>query len=38
MMYPGKCRGPGVDGTICNDGKGGFTYVLVTPKNASDPL
>jgi len=32
MMYPGKCHGE------CNGGKGGFTYVLVTPANASDPL
>ena len=31
-MYPGKCQGQ------CNGGKGGFTYVLTTPANASDPL
>ena len=37
-MYPGKCRGPGVDGVTCNDGHGGFTYVLTTPANRSDPL
>lgn len=38
IMYPGKCRGPGVDGVTCNDGHGGFTYVLTTPANRSDPL
>ena len=32
IMYPGKCQGQ------CNGGKGGFTYVLTTPANASDPL
>eukprot|EP00937_MAST-01D_sp_MAST-1D-sp2_P004367 g4367.t1 len=32
IMYPGMCAGE------CNDGHGGATYVLVTPKNASDPL
>ena len=32
IMYPGKCKG------ACNEGKGGFTYVLVVPKNESDPL
>ena len=38
IMYPGKCRKPGVDGVACNDGHGGFTYVLTTPANRSDPL
>lgn len=38
MMYPGLCKKPGLDGVTCNDGQGGFTYVLITPKNASDPL
>ncbi len=40
MMYPGKCndKGTSVDKRVCNDGKGGFTYVLVVPENASDPL
>ena len=37
IMYPGKCKGLGA-GQGCNDGKGGFTYVLTVPKNASDPL
>jgi hypothetical protein len=34
----GKCKKPGMAGVTCNEGKGGFTYVLITPKNASDPL
>ena len=39
MMYPGKCNSKGLKpGEGCNDGKGGFTYVLVVPSNASDPL
>jgi len=34
IVYPGKC-----DGKMgCNGGKGGFTYDLAVPKNASDPL
>eukprot|EP01051_Picozoa_sp_SAG22_P019346 SAG22_NODE_3543_length_1651_cov_1.594716_2_plen_65_part_00 len=36
MMYPGKCNCKGTNttgGTCCNDGKGGFTYVLVVPED-----
>lgn len=40
MMYPGKCTGRGVPAgqPVCNGGQGGFTYVVVVPKNASDPF
>jgi sucrose-6-phosphate hydrolase SacC (GH32 family) len=41
MMYPGKCncKGTNVTGApCCNDGKGGFTYVLVVPEDPGDKL
>ena len=39
IIYSGKCNGKDARAkTVCNDGKGGFTYVLVVPKNASDPM
>ena len=37
IVYPGKCKNNGV-GAACNGGKGGFTYALAVPSNASDPL
>ena len=37
--YPGMCNGNDKDAkTVCNDGKGGSTYVLIVPSNGSDPL
>ena len=37
--YPGMCNGNDKDAkTVCNDGRGGSTYVLIVPSNGSDPL
>jgi len=39
IMYPGMCNGNDKDAkTVCNDGRGGSTYVLIVPSNGSDPL
>lgn len=37
VRYPGKCK-PTSAGVGCNNGKGGFTYVLAVPSDFSDPL
>ena len=40
VVYPGMCSCKGTPGgaNCCNNGKGGATYVMAVPKNASDPF